>query len=114
MAASRGQADQISQQVHAITPALSLEAPEARQKNLTRRANHRHNFIIARCEPAPETGRGLFESDARRTSQKLSSGRGRADRDTEQHAAARADTSDRSKSNWRYANADPVTRQAPG
>ena len=32
-------------------------------KNLTRRANHWHIFIIAKSlEPAPGTGRGLFES----------------------------------------------------
>jgi hypothetical protein len=29
---------------------------------LTRRANHRHTDNIARIKPAPETGRGLFES----------------------------------------------------
>jgi len=29
---------------------------------LTRRANHRHMFKIARIKPAPETGRGLFDS----------------------------------------------------
>jgi hypothetical protein len=34
----------------------------APSKNLTRRANHRHIFIIARTlKPAPETGGGIFE-----------------------------------------------------
>jgi hypothetical protein len=32
------------------------------EKDLTRRANHLHMFSIARIEPAPETGRGLFDS----------------------------------------------------
>jgi hypothetical protein len=31
---------------------------------LHRRANHGHTFIIARIKPAPETGRGLFQSDS--------------------------------------------------
>jgi len=32
------------------------------QRNLTHRANHRHIFSVATIEPAPGTGRGLFES----------------------------------------------------
>jgi hypothetical protein len=34
------------------------------KKSLTRRANHRHIFIIAKTtKPAPETGRGLLHLD---------------------------------------------------
>jgi hypothetical protein len=39
-------------------------AGPARKNILTRRANHRHIFIVARTEPAPEKiRRGLFDSD---------------------------------------------------
>ena len=45
-----------------VLPAVRVELTDL-QRNLTRRANHWHVFIIARIEPAPGNRSRAFESD---------------------------------------------------
>jgi hypothetical protein len=67
--------------------------------NLTRRANHRHIFIVARIKPAPENPPRAFciRQYAVR-----------------QYTAERAEPGRRSKPNWLTAKADPADRRALG